>query len=327
MWRSIKAVALRSLTTSSVRCVHQKCIINAQELTGRAIVKVSGVDAGPFLQGLMTNDIKHLDEEDNPSMYCMFLNPQGRILYDTIIHSAKESGCYLIECDKECTQSLAKHLTMFRVRRKVVVTVEESLKPWVLFNQPPEDLNNQVILSKDPRAKELGWRVLVDSNKSLSNLVENLCVENIDRYTELRYKLGVGEGSRDMPPGTCFPLECNCDYLHGVSFHKGCYVGQELTARTYHTGVIRKRLMPVVFQQPSNSIQLDSTISDENGRRVGKLRGYLQGSVYGLGLLRIHQALSSSQLIIDSNPIQTHKPNWWPIEAPKDRTQLESSSL
>lgn len=326
MWRSIQAVALRSVAASSVRRVHQKCTVNAQELKGRAIVKVSGLDAGSYLQGLMTNDIKHLDEDNNPNMYCMFLNRQGRILYDAIIHSSKKSGSYLIECDAECSESLAKHLTMFRVRRKVVISIEETLKPWVLFDQPPEGLSNEVILARDPRVKELGWRVLVDSNKSLSHLIKNLCVDNTDRYTELRYKLGVGEGSRDMPPGTCFPLECNCDYLHGVSFHKGCYLGQELTARTYHTGVTRKRLMPVVFQQPSDSIQLESTISDENGQRVGKLRGYLHGSVYGLGLLRIQQALSSSQLKIDSNLIETHRPAWWPIEAPKDRAQLESSS-
>ncbi|KAI9559684.1 hypothetical protein GHT06_013689 [Daphnia sinensis] len=327
MWRRVQVVNLRALVARSVRLVHQQCVVNAQELKERGIVKVSGKDAGPFLQGLMTNDIKHLDEKTKYSMYCMFLNTQGRILYDAIIYSPKESDSYLIECDTECLQPLVKHLSMFRVRRKITVAVEEKLRPWVLFDQPPEDLSKEVILSKDPRVKELGWRVLIDSDRSLSQLIQNLHVENADRYTELRYQLGIGEGYKDMPPGTCFPLEYNCDYLHGVSFHKGCYLGQELTARTYHTGVIRKRLMPVVFQQPLDPVNLETTVTDENGSRVGKLRGYLDGSIYGIGLLRIQQVLSASQLKIGTNLINTHRPTWWPIEAPKDRTQLDSSSL
>lgn len=325
MWRSVQVVNARTPIARSFRLVHQQCVVNAQELKERGIVKVSGVDASHFLQGLMTNDIKHLDEESKYSMYSMFLNTQGRILYDAIIYSSNESGCYLIECDVECLQPLAKHLSMFRVRRKITVTVEETLKSWVLFDQPPEHLSKQVILSKDPRVKDLGWRVVIDSSKSLSELVENLCVEKTDRYTELRYQLGIGEGHKDIPPGTCFPLEYNCDYLHGVSFHKGCYLGQELTARTYHTGVIRKRLMPVVFQQPADPAHLETTITDENESRVGKLRGYLHGTIYGVGLLRIQQALSSSQLKSGANPIKTHRPTWWPIEAPKDRAQLDSS--
>ena len=317
MWRSVQVANHRL-----VRHVYQQCsVVRAQELKDRTIVKVSGVDAGPFLQGLMTNDIKHLDEENSPNMYCMFLNTQGRILYDAIIYPW--SGNYLIECDAESSQPLAKHLSMFKVRRKVTVTVEDSLKPWVLFDEPPEDLSREAIVAKDPRViKELGWRVVIDANKNLSQLVKNLSVENTDLYTELRYQLGVGEGSRDMPPGTCFPLECNCDYLHGVSFHKGCYLGQELTARTYHTGVIRKRLMPIVFQQPCDVLQTDAPVTDETDKRVGKVRGFIKGSVYGLGLLRIQQALSASQLKIESNPVKTHRPSWWPVEAPKDRTQL-----
>lgn len=331
MWQSVQAVARKSLVAITVRRVHQPCnVVRAQELKNRAIVKVSGVDAGPFLQGLMTNDIKHLDEENSGNMYCMFLNTQGRILYDAIIYPHKQSGSYLVECDSGCSENLAKHLSMFKVRRKVTVGVDESLRPWVFFDQPPEDLSRQAITSTDPRVKELGWRVLIDSSKNPSQLVNNLHVEKTDRYTELRYQLGVGEGLQDMVPGTSFPLECNCDYLHGVSFHKGCYLGQELTARTYHTGVIRKRLMPVVFKNPvTDSTKSDDKVSDENGNRVGKLRGLIQGSVYGLALLRIQQALCSSQLTIDSSPITTHRPTWWPIEAPKDRSQvaqMESSS-
>lgn len=326
MWRFVPSILRKTLNgrcTNGLAVDHarRQCHIKAQELKNRTIAKVSGPDAGQFLQGLMTNDIKHLDEEDSASMYCMFLNTQGRVLYDAIIHSDRDLTSYLVECDTECSVALAKHLTMYRVRRKVTVTVEDSLRAWVLFDQPPEDLIKKTICSRDPRVKELGWRVVVD--KDLTRLADDIRLEGKDRYTELRYQLGVSEGCRDMPSGTSFPLECNCDYLHGVSFHKGCYLGQELTARTYHTGVIRKRMMPVVFQNavplsPSADDQSAAKIvTNENGTKVGQLRGSIAGSVYGLALLRMHQSLSSSQLAIDSHPITTHKPSWWPIEAPK----------
>ena len=318
MWKNL------FLRLSSCRQVHSKC--SAQLLTSRAIVKVSGSDAGPFLQGLMTNDIKHLEE--SKSIYCMFLNTQGRILYDTLIYR-DEPGNYLIECDAACSKDLASHLTRFRVRRKVVVSLEESLKTLVLYDQPPESFQDEnVIIARDPRTRDLGWRVIANLENS-QQLRNQLQMTEEDLYTELKYKLGIGEGITDLPPASSFPLECNCYYLHGVSFHKGCYLGQELTARTYHTGVVRKRLMPVIFQQqPTDNIPpANAKVTDSSGNSVGKLRALPQpGSVYGLGLLRIQQVLSSSLLTVDGCPITTHRPDWWPIEAPKDRSQIDPSS-
>ncbi len=95
----------------------------------------------------------------------------------------------------------------------------------------------------DPRLEELGWRVLLGPGQELRPK-ENLELSEESEYKSLLYALGVGEGVADFPTGNSFPLESNGDYLHGISFQKGCYIGQELTARTHHTGVIRKRLMP-----------------------------------------------------------------------------------
>jgi len=325
MWKLL--IQQRFLITSC-RNVHSQC--SAQALNDRSIVKVSGPDAGPFLQGLMTNDIKHLEE--NKSIYCMFLNTQGRILYDTLVYSGSEPGNYLIECDSACSKDLASHLTRFRVRRKVAVTLEESLKTLVLFEPPPDQLttDRDVIVARDPRTKSLGWRVITDLTH-FERLKDHLQMTEKDLYTELKYKLGIGEGVSDLPPASCFPLECNCDYLHGVSFHKGCYLGQELTARTYHTGVVRKRLMPVIFHQPlSTVVQIpsDAKVTDSSGATVGKLRSLPQpGSVYGLGLLRIQQVLNaSSTLTVNDCPITTCRPDWWPIEAPKDRSRMDPSA-
>lgn len=316
MWQTVGRKLFRTLSTCPVRRVHQQCA-TGQLLTDRAVIKVSGPDAGPFLQGLMTNDIRHLEEETN-IMYCMFLNVQGRILYDSLIYNGLEQGTYLIECDTGVVHQLARHLAMFRVRRKVSVAIDQSLRTWVLFEPPPKDLEGNIIVAKDPRVKELGWRLLTETD--LNKQIES--VQQPNHYRELRYRLGVGEGISDLPPGTSFPLECNGEYLHGISFHKGCYVGQELTARTYHTGVVRKRLMPIKFQEVPQSIKSDSTVTNESNARIGKIRGIIPGSLYALGLLRVQEALSSTALLkVDSYSVCTHRPDWWPIEAPK---QLKS---
>lgn len=266
----------------------------------------------------MTNDIRHVEEENVQSMYCMFLNNQGRILYDALIYRGLSPGDFLVECDDECQSALLKHLTMYRIRKKVSVSPGSDLGVWALFEQPSTLKEGDFIVTRDPRMKELGWRVV--GCKNLLN--ETLSSIHEDEYSRLRYSLGVGEGARDLPPGTSFPLECNCDYLHGVSFHKGCYLGQELTARTYHTGVIRKRLMPLTFASPPEDLSVGNPVHDEKGSKIGKLRALTPGSVYGLGLLRIQQALSAVKLTVESSPVRTHRPSWWPIEAPKDRSQL-----
>lgn len=321
MWKSVSFTLLRKnyLFTQSrnIQC-------KVQQLKTRSIIQVSGPDASQFLQGLMTNDIRHLEEDSEKSMYCMFLNTQGRVLYDTIIYNSHEKGSYLIECDTKCSSALVKHLSMYRVRRKVSVALNESLKSWVFFNQPQESFCNGAIVTKDPRTCELKWRVIASPGQIEES---NLRFVAEDEYTKLRYQLGIGEGVTDLPPGKSFPLECNCDYLHGVSFHKGCYIGQELTARTHHTGVIRKRLMPIHFEKPVtiDTAASESIVRNENGRNVGKLRGIAPASTFGLALLRIQESLSSSRLEIDSNVVSTHRPRWWPIEAPKDRSHLEKN--
>ena len=119
-----------------------------------------------------------------------------------------------------------------------------------------------------------------------------------------------------MLPTKCLPLEANADYLHGVSFHKGCYIGQELTARTFHTGVIRKRYMPLLFDD-SGEVDITADIVNEKGKNVGKVRG-IDGS-HGIGLLRISECLSAETLKIGTVSVKTHRPEWWPIEAPKSR--------
>lgn len=290
---------------------------NYSQLLQRSLIQVGGPDAAPFLQGLMTNDIHHLEDATNKSLYCMFLNVQGRILHDALIYPFNSS--FLIETADQGGKDLLVHLNRYRIRRKVTLSLLDP-NVWRVYHVSDESFENRStdgvqIVSRDPRVKELGWRC-VTTNTFQEQLVDGA---EIDRYTELRYRLGVSEGAGDLKIASSFPLECNCDYLHGVSFHKGCYIGQELTARTHHTGVVRKRMMPIKFESPPiDGVDIDAPILNEKGANVGKVRALTKNGLYGLGLLRVQQALTASELRIGNLKISTERPAWWPIEAPKE---------
>ena len=153
-------------------------------------------------------------------------------------------------------------------------------------------------------------------------------MEDDDAFRRLRYTLGVAEGAAEIPPAKCFPLEYNADYLHGVSFHKGCYIGQELTARVHHTGVVRKRIMPVRIS--GGGAKEDANFVDAaKGKRVGKLRGQLDCG-RALGLMRVEECLAAAAggVRVEAEGegdigCAVAKPHWWPQEAPKKKQTKE----
>lgn len=324
-----------------------------EQLKNRTLIRVAGPEAKDYLQGLITNDINHLGQSNGGSMYSLFLNTKGRVLYDSIIYK-NEPHTYLVECESDGAQSLSKHLKMFRVRRKVDINVLPEYDIFVMYNINALNLNNfnklegvvlpsdtlkstipensaslniykNLVIYKDPRVNELGSRIIsktgTNVEQEISELVGNVEVaQSNENYKILRYHLGVGEGLTDLPYGECFPLECNCDYLHGVSFHKGCYIGQELTARTHHTGVVRKRLMPLYFTKLPTNLPKENKIIHEDVN-LGKLRG-IEGNI-GLALLRIGQALDLGEINVGDGIAKVHKPNWWPTEGTKERLKIQ----
>lgn len=314
-------------------------------LESRKLLKVAGSDAAAFLQGLITNDMRHF-EEGAKSMYAMFLNNRGRVLYDTLIH--KFDDTFMIECDKNVLSLLHRHLKLYKLKRKVEIgDISNNFKIWA-FVAPPEtladsndpksnihiykdprlvDVGYNINIYKDPRLEDLGFRILshasVKEDTILNVVGKDVTIEKSEKgYKLLRYKLGVSEGACDLPPGSSFPLEANCDYLHGVSFHKGCYIGQEVTARVHHTGVVRKRIMPLKFSQEVTNLEVDSVISaSENPKsNLGKLKGFVGN--FGLGLVRIKEAMEAKGLNVGKYTVGIDKPAWWPVEAPKEKATL-----
>lgn len=310
-----------------------------QKLNGRSLIRVHGELATDFLQSLITNDIHHLTDAtrktNSTSLYTMFLNKSGRVLYDSIIHKPNETeNTYLIECDRHIDVELQKHMKIFRVRKKIDIdVVDREQSVWVAFDphaaydegilEVPAPASS-LFIGNDPRVRQLGTRIIAPSELSILDALPKcnlVSVAGDNEYTEHRYRLGVGEGVDELPIGKCFPLEANCDYLHGVSFHKGCYLGQEFTARTHHTGVVRKRLMPVRFQGEARLTSKSSKhVETTDGIVLGKTRG-LCGN-YGLALLKFETALKESSALVfggaDDGGVlgRTMRPQWWPQEAP-----------
>ncbi|XP_055699860.1 putative transferase CAF17 homolog, mitochondrial [Phlebotomus papatasi] len=295
-----------------------------ENLKNRAVIRVSGTESSTFLQGLITNDIRHLDH-GGPGMFAMVLNKAGRILYDTLIYRSTPET-FLVECDRDILPELRKHLLIFRVRKKISIdSLDSEMNVWVVFkaNGPTGEIGmekspGEVIICQDPRLRDLGCRILASKSLDSGQICQSLgqCSVVEDTYRSHRYGLGVGEGIIDLPPTKCFPLEANCDYLHGLSVHKGCYLGQEFTARTYHTGVVRKRLMPVSTggEIPDKP---DVTVESDEGKNLGKLRGVAGKNA--LALLRIDPALSAKKILIRGKEVTTKKPSWWPQEVPKEK--------
>jgi folate-binding protein YgfZ len=175
-----------------------------------------------------------------------------------------------------------------------------------------------IIGQSDPRHTSLGIRLITDRQTPLNNLTD-LCniSDDILIYKQWLYRHGIAEGIEDIPPGECIPLEYNIVYLNGVSFTKGCYIGQELVARTHHTGVIRKRLMPVEidnyeelsksFNHKTNDLTI---INEETKRRAGKLRSSIKQN--GIGLIRLSEWKSHLRIQNADVRIKPSIPNWWP---------------
>jgi len=240
----------------------------------RSLVKIKGPDSNKYLQNLMTNDINLLNDEKK-SIYAMFCNSRGRVIHDGIIYNLKESteNEYIVEVDKSALNDFLRLLKMYKIKKKVEVTsVDDQYKLFSITNSLESNDNQELKLIKpdeikycdfDPRYSKLGYRAIFsNSNINFADYFTNDITENSDLsiYKQHIYKHGIAENNDDIQYGSAIPLEYNIVLLNGVSFSKGCYLGQELIAKTHHTGVIRKRIMPIFIKDQNESIEKENNI-------------------------------------------------------------------
>jgi len=278
-------------------------------LNYRGLIKVQGDGMYDYCQGLMTNDIFRLKTEK--SLFTMILNSKGRVLYDCLVYRMNDH--LLLECDKNDAVDLTKYLKTYLLRRKLEINILDNTSVWVLFGSTPVTVEfNSASVFNDPRLPILGQRIITDKTSDIKDekfLDERDC--NFT-YQQWRYTNGVAEGC-ELLKGRSFPLEMNCDYLNGISYNKGCYIGQELTARTHHTGVTRKRIMPIIFDETPTGLDVNVDIYSQSASDTKRPPGILRGlcGKVGVALLRIDECLKAEQLVIGGFTAKTFIPNWW----------------
>jgi folate-binding protein YgfZ len=202
-------------------------------LTDRALLRLSGGDVRGFLQGLVTNDTAAL--APGRPLWAGLLTPQGKALFDFILWADGEEDV-LIDCEAEAAPDLARRLTLYRLRRKIGIGPEESLAVhWA----PDGDQG-----VADPRLPELGRRWLAPAQAPAEGWLEH------------RLRLGVTEGRAELGSDKTLWLECNAAELDGVSFTKGCYVGQENTARMNYRSKVNRRLVVVPTDTPGERTRI-----------------------------------------------------------------------
>lgn len=208
-------------------------------LDHRALVSLKGRDTFKYLQALTTNNLS-----TPSSQFTSFLNAQGRILYDAFIYRTGESEC-LVEVDASTVDGFLAHLKRYKLRSKfdMRMLTQDELKVYSVFKlsqgHPSLSIPTSTVHQLDQRAPGFGYRIL--SSSTPLEMPETTVAE----YTQSRFLNAIAEGSEELIPEKALPQESNIDYMHGLDFHKGCYIGQELTVRTHHTGVVRKRIVPI----------------------------------------------------------------------------------
>ncbi|KAJ1678963.1 ccr4 associated factor, partial [Spiromyces aspiralis] len=216
---------------------------NGYALVGedRATVEVKGPDATEYLQGLITNHMPRISDKG------------GRVMFDAFIYNqttGREDPRYLIEVNQRVKDKLMMMLRFYKLRSRVHIRdATEEYGVWNIWGEMggKEDRVGWKAWQQDSRAPNMGIRALLEKGSKPRFESSEFVEAASDKYKLRRILEGVAEGPDDFVPDVALPLECNLDYMGGVDFNKGCYVGQELTIRSHHRGVVRKRMVPVIM--------------------------------------------------------------------------------
>jgi folate-binding protein YgfZ len=209
-------------------------------------------------------------------------------------------------------EDIFKHFKKYVLRSKVEFRL---LNDVHVHNKPPDNATSHdikyIIDTPDPRTSSIGSRILAAS------IIGSTSSNDDCHYHMMRMDQGVLEGITELPPGQCLPLEVNLDYMNGVSFSKGCYLGQELTSRTHHTGVVRKRVLPLKLSQSPSNFIWGTPVHSLSGKPLGKVFScYGRSAVALLRMPNLNEGENVNILCSDESIIsaQWKKPDWWPDE-------------
>jgi tRNA-modifying protein YgfZ len=283
-------------------------------LNDRGVLAVGGPDRRAFLQGLVSNDVDKVGPDQ--ARYAALLTAQGKYLHDFMMVEAAET--ILLDAEAQRLADLKRRLSIYRLRARTVLDEQPDLAVAAVFGDgaiAALGLSGEPGMAQpfasgiafvDPRLTALGGRCILPSASARSALTRaGLTEAGFRAYDHLRLGLGVPDGSRDLLLEKSLLLEAGFDELNGVDWHKGCFIGQELTARTKYRGLVKNRLMPVAIEGPA---PVPRTIVTADGRDVGEMRSSSEGR--GLALLRIDALRAGKKLMAGDVAIFPTKPEW-----------------
>ena len=254
-------------------------------LDSRALIRVTGPDARPFLHNLLTQDVETL--EPGALRFGALLSPPGRLLFDLFIWG-EENGVVL-DVAAERRDALVQRLSMYRLRSNVeVMPIPDAV--FVTWNEAPEGF------VADPRLPELGGRRGGDQCETDATEAD---------WQAHRLSLGVPDPTTDTLLDKTYPIEADFDLLNGIDFHKGCFIGQETTSRMKRRGTIKNRMMAIAFDGPA----------PERGAEVlnGELRaGEVMTGADGRAIALMRLDRLEGDLSVDGRAVTVEKPGWIP---------------
>ena len=293
-------------------------------LAHRGVARLAGLEVRDFLQGIVSNDVARVSTEQ--AVWTAFLTPQGKFLHEFFLVKAPEAAAgpeettaFLVDAEAERLADLLRRLTIYKLRAKLTLSdATGDLSVAALFGEGALDRlgldagrpGHAVAFAGgrayvDSRLPALGARAILPRAGAREALAAAGFAEaTLDDHDRLRLSLGVPDGSRDLEVEKSLLLESGFEELNGLDWDKGCYMGQEVTARTKYRGLVKKRLLPVAIDGPA-PVHGTPVLSD--GKNVGAMRSSADG--LGLALLRL-EVLEGAPLTAGEARLTPSKPDW-----------------
>lgn len=265
-------------------------------LPHRGVLAIAGEDRKAFLQGLVSNDVTRV--ADDRAIHAAFLTPQGKFLHEFFI--CERDGTLFLDAEVERLEDLRSRLSRYRLRAKVTLEARPDLAVAVAWGAAKDVLNlpaepgaakpfgESGVAFVDPRLAQAGLRLVLPADGAGEALAAAGFTGGLmEDWEEHRLRLGLPDGSRDLPVEKAFLMESGFEELHGIDFKKGCYIGQELTARMKYRALVKKRLLPVTIDGPLPAPGSPLTTAD--GKDAGEMRSGVvkEGGAIGLALIRL----------------------------------------
>ncbi len=288
---------------------------NKAYLLKKNFITISGEDTLDFLQNIISNDIKKVN--DNNSIYSALLTPQGKLLFEFIILKRKQ--CYFLECNNEDTNELFNKLNSYKLRSKINIEINFNLKsldfPYIIFKNLNVNKHNLInykgnIIFDEPRIKNSFSRLVCEKEKikDLLNEFKIFLIDDDSSFNKRIFDLGIPSKDIKKLQGQIFALEANLYELNGIDYKKGCYVGQENTARMSLKNKINKRLLPINILNGKIFENQKITLNNED---IGKI---LIDNKYPFALIKINNEnknnIKNKDLKTDTATFKVEIPNW-----------------